>query len=72
MAMCLSFYARLANGSALVTGELTLKLPPFLQFSRDDGESGKLSVAVQDPEHAFQRAMWGMCYFVQILAGNRR
>lgn len=52
----------MANGSALVAGELSLKLPPFLEFSRDEGDSGKVSVAVKDPEHAFQRAMWGMCY----------
>lgn len=65
------FHARLANRPALVTGELTLKLPPFLEFSRDQGESGKVSVAVKDPEHPFQRAMWGMYYSSKCWQENR-
>ena len=49
----------LTVGVLFATGELTLKLPPFVEVSHDES-LGKANVSVLDPSIPHQRAMWGM------------
>lgn len=51
----------LTNNDTVLSGQLTLKVPPFVNIDHDEALR-KATVSIQDAEIAHQRAMWGMFF----------